>query len=417
MKGHVAIIGAGISGCCTAYYLLKSGYEVSIHDRLPENDTDGCSFINCGYISPSHFVPLAAPGVITKGLKWMFNSSSPLYIKPRLDPELISWLLKFKKSANKELCSKNSKLLLEMNLKSRTLYDELFSEISTEKLYSTGLLILCNTEHGLEEESEVARFANSLGLEAKILSRKETHLMEPEMVPDVVGSVYFPQDNHFYPPGFMKVFRDHLRSSGAIFHFNSTIDEVSINKGSIVSISGNQTEDGADAFVLAAGSWSPELSRQLNLKLPIQAGKGYSLTVQNPEINLHHSAILAERKVALTPFSNALRVGGTMELSGVNHSIRQQRVDAIIKSSSDYLPNVNSSWFEGVKPEHGLRPVSPDGVPYIGKVAHLQNAWICTGHAMLGMSLGPISGQVVTEMIDNDGHHSWSSDLSPHRFS
>ncbi len=412
----VVIIGAGVIGVCSAYYLHRSGRKVTVIDSMPESDQDGCSFINCGYISPSHFVPLAAPGVLTQGLKWMFNSTSPLYIKPRLDADLLRWLWLFARSSRTDQ-DRKCKLLLDLNLESRSLYSELSQDHGFKMgKQDKGLLMLCKSEKALHHEESIAKMSRALGLAAEMKSREEIHAMEPEFLPNVIGGVYFPDDAHLSPVNLVNSMRAYLKKEGVEFLWDSKIIAINANE-EMPSLTLKDKSISAKDVVLAGGSWSAQLAKSVGLKLPLQAGKGYSLTVPSPTKKLHHPAILVEAKVALTPLENAMRFGGTMEINGLNSSINAARVDTIKVKSQSYLNGVDNTWFENVRPQFGFRPVSPDGLPYIGKHPKNRRITFACGHAMLGLSMGPITGKLVADMLQDKASSHAMDLLNPGRFS
>jgi len=392
-KKEISIIGAGVIGLCSAYYLRKAGYSVTVIDRVSVNNSSGCSHINCGYLTPSHFIPLAAPGVVKKGLKWMFNSRSPFYIKPRLNSELIHWLWHFNKSATHKNVDRTQGLLLEMNLLSRDLYQELHIGGLDFEFGRKGLLTVCQTEKGMHAEIGVQKAGAELGLDVQILDQEAVHRLEPDMAPHCIGGSMIAADGHVQPGEFMSAMKKWLVDNGVEFQWAKEVVGI---EGSIVQFSDNESIT-ADQVVLAGGSWSGQLVKSLGLRMPLQAGKGYSMTIQNPAVNLRYPTVLSEAKIALTPFENSLRVGGTMEIAGLDLSISQGRVEAIIEATSTYLPEVKKDWFDGVSVQRGLRPVSPDGLPYIGRVS--DHVIVAAGHAMIGMSLGPITGKMVEGLV------------------
>ncbi|MFT5185617.1 MAG: D-amino-acid dehydrogenase [Flavobacteriales bacterium] len=414
-KKDVVIVGAGVIGLCSAYYLQEAGRNVTIVDRLPESDQGGCSFINCGYIAPSHFVPLANPGVLTQGLKWMFDSKSPLYIKPRLNMELMNWLWLFARSSRQYQDQKN-RLILDLNLESKALFSELekIEGIDTGK-QDRGLLMYCQTEKALHHEMEVAEMSKRYGVDAVQKSRVEIHQMEPDFLPNVVGGVFFPEDAHLNPVKFVNSLRSYLKDQGVEFLWGSSVSALRANDQQC-SIDIGSKEITASQVVIAGGSWSSPLAKSIGLKLPMQAGKGYSLTVKNPEKELRHPAILVEAKIAMTPLEGAMRFGGTMELNGLNPEINATRVNTIKSKSMSYLNGIDNSWFDKVDPQFGFRPVSPDGLPYIGPHPHHKNIVLACGHAMLGLSMGPVTGKLVAGILE-DGYSGHDLKLlRPERF-
>jgi D-amino-acid dehydrogenase len=239
--------------------------------------------------------------------------------------------------------------------------------------------------------------------------------MEPDMKPDVVGGVYFPEDGHVNPEKLMSFLLEALETGGTQVCFGSKVQEIDPQKSSLL-VSGEERVRKFDKFVLAAGSWSPSIASRLGLTIPMQAGKGYSMDVMNPPAMLRRPLVLGERKVAITPFRNSIRFGGTMEISGIHQKVNRTRVRAIQEAAEAYLPVVNQSWFSKVKIEQGLRPVSPDGLPYIGVHPLFPSIIIATGHSMMGVSLGPITGQLVAELADEKPLSLPIEKMKPDRF-
>ena len=420
---HVAIIGAGVIGLCTAYYCARRGHRVTVFDRNPE-ERDGCSFGNAGMVVPSHFVPLAAPGIVALGLKWMWNPESPFYIKPRLDAELVSWAWKFWRAANKRHVARSAPLLRDLQFASRAGFEEL-AELPDNDfgLVERGLIMLCKTQQTLDHESKYAAQANELGVPAQVLDPKQLAELDPDVTMDVAGGIYFPQDCHLSPNRFMAALKRQLDKLGVEFRWNTEMT-VLPHRGSQQSRTrfcrlceqNSSHEIAADEFVLAGGSWSPLLAQELELKLPMQAGKGYSLTLTQPRQLPQLCSILSEARVAVTPMGDTLRFGGTMEIAGLNEEINPVRVQGIIKSAVKYLPGFTPEDFANVQPWCGLRPCSPDGLPYLGRTQSYANLTLATGHAMMGLSLGPISGKLVSEIVSGEQPSFDLTLLNPDRY-
>ncbi|WP_298900619.1 FAD-binding oxidoreductase [uncultured Psychroserpens sp.] len=399
MSKQVVIIGGGIIGLCSAYYLQKEGHQVSIVDQ--SNLDAGASYVNAGYLSPSHIVPLSAPGVMKKGLKWMFDSSSPLYIKPRLERDFLKWTWAFNKSCNANHVSKAIPAIKSITLLSQDLYDDIKQEEGFSFHYEKkGLLMLCQTEKMLDEEIKMADLARQEGLEARAIGLDELSRIEPNATMSVKGATYYQCDSHTTPSEFMEEMKAHLRAVGVQFYKNETVKDLEILDGEIVSIITDKQNLKADEFVLAAGSWSYLLSKKLGLKLLLQAGKGYRINTTRVT-NISVPAILAEAKVAVTPMNGFTRFAGTMEIAGINHDINTARVEAIAKAATQYYPEIILSSEEKRKAASGLRPVSPDGLPYIGKSSKCKNITIATGHAMMGWSMATATGKLVQEIINS----------------
>ncbi len=368
-------------------------------------------------VVPSHFIPLAAPGVISQGLKWMLNPKSPFYLKPRFDPALWSWCWKFFRHANATHVDNSKHLLSTMSLESRQLFLQLAEELDFD-LATRGLMMLCSTEAGLEEESEVAAMADEVGVQAEVCDAARVRELDPEIQMDVVGGVWFSQDCHLDPLIFLEELRKGIHSRGGVF-LDTECKSFTQSNGRVVSI---ETEKGellaAEHIIIAGGAWSGELTNQLGLNIPMQGGKGYSLTLNKPIELPKLCSLLKEARVAVTPMGSKLRVGGTMEICGTDLSVNRKRLQGIIEGFCDFFPAFTSNDFTGLNAWSGLRPCTPDGLPCIGAVPDLQNVTVATGHSMLGLSLGPVTGKLVSDLVTN-GKPGMDVDLlklAPERF-
>ncbi len=433
MSKRIVIIGGGVIGLCCAYYAAKRGHRVTVLDRNSDR-RDGCSFGNAGMIVPSHFVPLAAPGMVALGLKWMWNPESPFYIRPRLSSDLFSWAFRFWRAANARQVAKAAPLLRDLSFASRTYYEELADAINglgDFGLVKRGLLMLCQTPHALEEEAHFAARARELGVPAEVLDAKQTAALDPGITMSVAGSVFFPKDAHLAPNRFMSELQSGCERLGVNFRWNCEVTGTRLGKGRLdavtlqpsmqASASNSPTQEmpgeiEADEVVIAGGVWSPSLADHLRLSLPMQAGKGYSLTLPRPPQLPQLCSILTEARVAVTPMGGSLRIGGTMELGGLNEEINPRRVKGIIRSAQRYFPAFREADFHGIAPWRGLRPCSPDGMPYLGRTAQYSNVIVATGHAMMGLSLGPVTGRIVARLLSGELPEYDLTLLSPDRF-
>ncbi|MGE3109228.1 MAG: NAD(P)/FAD-dependent oxidoreductase [Phycisphaerales bacterium] len=407
---HILIVGGGVIGLCTAHYCRRAGHQVTLLERGGP-DHDCCSLGNAGYVSPSHFIPLAAPGMVWTGLRMMRNPRSPFYIKPRLSLDLMNWGWKFMRACTPQRVERAAPVLRDLNLHSRACYEELSSEWAArgEEFGFTkrGLLMLCKTEQALEHERHLGARGKQLGVPGEFLSPQETAKVEPNLKADILGSVFFPDDCHLTPRKFVPGLAESVQRDGVEIRWNSAAigwETTSGSRGGKRRVSGVRTAAGtleADEYVIAGGSWTPSIGRALGVRLPMQAGKGYSLTMSNPPASKLPSttAILTEARVAVTPMSGTLRFGGTMEIAGMDESITMERVRGIIEAVPKYLPEFSAADFEGIPPWRGLRPVTPDGLPYVGRFGAFENASVAAGHAMLGLSLGPITGKLMSQIL------------------
>ncbi|WP_308993300.1 FAD-dependent oxidoreductase [Mariniflexile litorale] len=410
----VVIVGGGISGLCSAYYLIKEGYSVTILDQ--GDITTGASFINAGYLTPSHFIPLAAPGIITQGLKWMLNSSSPFYIKPRLDLDFFKWAIHFKKSASIHNVEKSIPVLKELNLKSQYLFEEMLTSLDFNFHYEKkGILMAYSSYKNEEEEHAIAERAIKEGLDVSCLNKESLHKIQPVLSDHVIGAVHYKCDSHMTPNHFMLTMKTWLENNGVTFKTNQKVEDFTVKNNSITSVKTNSSIFEADDFVLASGSWTSTLASKLKLKVPIQGGKGYSMDLYR-HTGITIPTILVEAKAAITPMHDFTRFAGTMEFSGNNTIVRKQRVNALANAVKTFYNDIEINEEERAKATSGLRPVSPDGVPFIGKTSKYSNLTIAAGHAMMGWSLGPITGQLVTELVGNKKSSVNLNPLAPERF-
>ena len=412
---RVGIIGGGIIGLSSAYYLAKAGHQVTIIEQSEMKD--GCSFGNAGMIVPSHLIPLAAPGMISKGIRWMFNPSSPFYVKPRLSGDLIKWGYHFYKSATKEHVERSAPALKEISLFSKSMFKQLSTELPFDFGYhERGLLMLYKTKETEHEEMVTAAHANSHGIEAHVISAEEVQKLEPDVRVKVRGGVYFPGDAHITPQLLLNQLIHQLKDNGVIIKAQTAVTDFIIESGKIKLVKTSTEEFLFDEIVLATGSWSALVAAKLNLSLPMQAGKGYSFTLQNVEKNVRIPSIFLEARVAITPMGNTLRFGGTMEITGIDHRISMNRVKGIVDSIPNYYPEMKVDMPKQEEVWHGLRPCSPDGLPYIGRSKKIKNLVIATGHSMMGISLGPGTGKLVSEIIEETKNSISMNAFNPERF-
>ena len=408
MAKSVIIIGGGIIGLCSAYYLQKEGHKVTVIDK--SDFTSGASYVNAGYITPSHIISLAAPGMITKGIKWMFDATSPFYVKPRLDLDFLKWSLAFKRSATKKKVEKAIPIIKDINLLSRELYRDLKSSGDFDFYYQQkGLLMCYQTEKAGEEEWKVGQRAIKEGLKVENLSKEKVQKIEKKVNLNIKGAVYYHSDAHMTPNEFMPQLKAYLKNNGVSILANEEVLDITVSNQKVTGIKTTNLQIKSDEFVIATGSWSQNLAKKLGVKIPIQAGKGYRINTKN-ETNITIPSILTEAKVAVTPMNGFTRFAGTMEIGGINHKINKTRVNSIANAVEKFYPDLKINEQEKEAAKCGLRPLSPDGLPYIGKSSKCTNVTFATGHAMMGWSLGPATGKLVSEIISDKKR---SLDLSP----
>ena len=387
-------------GLCCAYYLNKEGHRVQVLDKSAMDR--GASYVNAGYLTPSHIIPLASPGMMAKGIKWMFDSSSPFYLKPRLDPNFLKWAWQFHRSSTTAKVNRAIPIIAEINILSKELYQELYDsgDLGDFQLVKDGLLMLYKSEKGGKAEFEVMRRVQDLGLAARELSLDELTILQPGLSPEIRGAMHYQCDAHTTPTQLMEKLKGYLLEQGVEIHANTEVEGFSQGDGILKAVKTSNNEFPAEEVVLASGAWSPLLARELGLSLSLQAGKGYRIDIYRPT-PIKLPAILMEAKVAVTPMEGFTRLAGTMEFSGINHQIRRNRVSAIARLAEKYYQGFEVKPQEEGQAACGLRPVTPDGLPYIGRVSSWKNLSLATGHAMMGWSLGPVTGKLISEIISD----------------
>lgn len=391
------IIGGGIVGLFTAYFLQKEGIEVQIVDK--DDLKDNCSTGNAGMIVPSHIIPLAAPGMISKGFSWMFSSKSPFYIHPRLDYKLLQWCMLFFRAANVGQVNRSIPFLKNLSLMSKALYQEFREEHpeSSIALVEKGLMMIYQTESVEKEEIEFAHLARKHGLDVNILTPQDIRKIEPNQEVKARGGIIFPGDAHLDPGALYGFLKSYLEKKGVRFLYNTQVLGFEKSGGQVGAVLTDKGKIELEKAVLCGGSWSGELAQMLGFSLPMMGGKGYSFIQDNvPEIK--QATILTETKVAVSPYGNKIRFGGTMEIAGTNQKININRVKGIFESINRYYPGFEAKFPDENQIWKGLRPCSPDGLPYIGFAPGYSNVLVGSGHSMMGISLAPGTGKILAEL-------------------
>ncbi|GAB3549573.1 NAD(P)/FAD-dependent oxidoreductase [Spirosoma fluminis] len=412
---HVGIVGGGIVGLCSAYYLHKAGHRVTVFDQGPI--ADGCSFGNAGMIVPSHIIPLAQPGMIAKGMRWMLKSTSPFYVKPRLNMDLMRWGWLFYRHATAEHVERSIPVLRDLSLLSKRLFQDLAAngDLSFE-WQERGLLMLYKTVSAEHEMAEEADVANRAGVEARVLNGQQVQDLEPATRVDVRGGVLYPGDAHINPGELVRSLVGYLRKNDVTILENHSVTGFSKSGAHLTAIETAQGAFPVDAVVIAGGAWSPVIAQQLGLNLSLQGGKGYSFMLRNVAKNVRIPAIMLEARATATPMGQDLRFAGTLEVAGTDMTINMNRVRGIAQSINQYYPELPVELPAVDKVWRGLRPCSPDGLPYIGRSDRFDNVVLATGHGMMGLSLGPATGKLVSEVIDQNVSSLDIAPFSPSRF-
>lgn len=405
----VAVIGGGIIGLSSAWYLAKEGHEVVVLDA--SDMEEGCSYGNAGMVVPSHVLPLAQPGMISQGIRWMFKRKSPFYVHPRLSKELLSWGWQFYRHATKEHVNTSKRALLELSLLSKELYEE-HARSGLFEWKDNGLFMLYQTEKTGEEECEAAEIARDLGLEVDFLTANEFQALEQGTTTDLLGAIHYKSDALINPRAFMAFLKADLQQMNVRLYKSTPVSGFQLRGNKVTAIECSNGIVEADEFVLCAGAWTPKLAAQLSIKIRVLPGKGYSFIRERKEGFPALPAILCEGKVAVSPYENTVRFGGTMEITKVgDHRIDMHRVQGITETIRKFYPELSFDNPGASEIWHGFRPCTPTGLPLISKSQTHPNVTIATGHAMMGLSLGPATGKLVSDLIAER-----KSSIDPGRF-
>jgi D-amino-acid dehydrogenase len=397
---HVVIIGAGAVGLCSAYYLAGAGADVTVLDARDVGG--GASRRNAGWIVPSMSGPVPAPGVVLKSLRWMLQRDSPLYIRPSLDPAFIRFITSMLRHCNDQDFDRGMRATLKLNRRTFELFDQLEKDGLSFEHHKQGLLLAFTDEHNLQAHETELQHAAKLGAGPAItLTAAEARSEVPMLSDSVVGAIDCPTERFLSPDSFLDALADGCRARGVTIQTGQTIRAIEKSTTGVVTAVGGIDRWAGDAFVIATGAWSGDLLRKFGSRLPIQAGKGYGFDIPTTDSTVARALYLSEAKVALTPLNGHTRLAGTMGFGGMDERVADRRAHGIVTSARHYL----SGWPGGPVPRawSGLRPMTPDGLPYIGLLPNHDNVVIATGHAMLGITLSPATGDIVRELLI-EGH-------------
>jgi D-amino-acid dehydrogenase len=393
----VVVIGGGVVGLSTAYFALKRGWTVTVLER-DAPAVEGCSHGNAGLVVPSHFVPLAAPGLILTGLKLMLNPKGAFGFRNLWDLQTLGWALRFIRSANPKQVHRAAPFLRNLNLLSKSLYAELDQALGGFQYTPGGLIMACKTKEKLKAEAELVAEAGRLGLSARLLDREGLKEANPDLEWDCEGGVFFDDDGHLSPNALLARLRQEIVHLGGRISWQTEAVGWETSHGAISAVSTTQGPFPGDRFVLAAGAWTPSLTRDLGLRLPMAAGTGCSFSIPATGRILKVPVVLVEARVAVTPMNEGIRFAGTMEVGRPADSMSPARVEGMKEAIVEALPDFTPQDFEGAPAWFGNRPCPPDGLPYLGCVPQHPHVIVASGHAMMGLSLGPASGLAAVEL-------------------
>ena len=402
-QSHVIVIGGGVIGASSAYFLRQAGYRVTLIDKNTLGSQ--CSHGNCGLICPSDALPLASPGAVSSTLKTLFKRHNPLYIKPRVSPRLWLWLVKFALRCNQRHMLQAAEARMPLLESSLHLYQSLIEREQIEcEWQKNGLLYIYKDQAAMDSYQATDEFLTKhFSLSAKRFDTCALSELEPAVAEDIAGGWYYEEDAHLRPDRLMSEWKRVLQ--------NYDVDvleatEVFKFKRKGIKATGVLTRDGvieADKVVLAVGAISPQWEKEIGADLPIQPGKGYSLTYPKPQYSPRIPMIFPQHRVAMTPMQSGYRLGSTMEFSGYDTSINRRRIELLKKGAEPYLREPYGDYVE--EEWYGWRPMIYHGIPIIDTSPRMDNVLVATGHNMLGLSMGPATGKLVSELVAGKPTH------------
>lgn len=410
MSADIVIVGGGVVGAACAYYLREGGAKVTLIEK--GDFGRACSHGNCGYVSPSHILPLCQPGALTRTLKTMFTRNSPVYLKPRVDLRLWSWLWRFARRCNQRDMLEAGKARQALLDSSRQLYGGLFdSQVLTDCDWQTiGLLFVFMSASHFEHYHEVdGLLQREFGLGAKPFAGAELNKLEPALKEGIAGAWLYECDAHLRPDKLMRAWRRALESRGVEIREHCELSKFEKARNKVSALQTTQGRIEADQFIIATGAWTPLMQSELGCSIPIQPGKGYSITMPRPEICPTYPMIFEEHRVAVTPMQDAYRIGSTMEFAGYDGTLNRQRLGILTEGAKLYLKTPTATPF--IEEWFGWRPMSCDGKPLIGRPPGLSNVCLATGHSMLGVSMATGTGKLVSELVLGTDPH-----VDPHPY-
>jgi D-amino-acid dehydrogenase len=412
----VLVIGGSIAGLCCAYFLRRQGAAVTVLERGAIAGPQSCSYGNTGLAGTQGAMPLAEPGVPAQGLRWLLNPESPFYLRPRLDPQLAAWLWRFRRYCTEQAAQRGFRVLLELKQQSLRILRELCAEPVLAPCFAAdGLVVTFKTARAFDKAAGSVPGAVAAGVPLRVLAPAELAALEPGVEFDIHGALYNSEGAYLQVPEFIDRLARLLEGMAVRVRAGTEVTGFEVADGRIRRVRTTRGDCTPDAVVIAAGAWSARCARKLGLRLPLQPARGYTITFPVPRGAPRRPVLLSEGKVAIAPFGDRLRVGGTLELSGLTPSgldgaVPPRRIDGIRRAVQASLPGL--CWPGGAPIWSGLRSCAPDGIPIVGRAPGYANLYLNCGHGHTGMGLAPASGRLLAQLMAGEQP---DADLAPLR--
>lgn len=400
---RVVVVGGGVIGAACAHYLARAGCSVTVVEQGTFGG--GCSHANCGYVCPSHVLPLAAPGALWSTLRTLLMPNSPLKVRFRFDPAMWAWFWKFARNCNRRKMFESAQAIHSLLSSSRALYDELvhgtLDDFEWEEL---GLLFVFHSKHAFDHYAATDRLLrDEFGVGATRYDAHALQQLEPALRPELAGAWHYETDAHLRPDRLMGVWRQVLQTQGVEIREGCPLLGIEPTGRLVKTLVTGDGKIEADQVVVATGAWTPQLAWMLRSSIPIQPGKGYSITMARPQICPRRPMIFEEHRVAITPMDSMFRIGSTMEFAGYDTRLNPRRLQLLRDGAELYLRLPKGA--PELETWYGWRPMTPDSLPYIGRVPAYDNLYVAAGHGMLGVSMSPGTGKLIAEIVTGTTPH------------
>ena len=413
-RASIIVVGAGHIGLSCAHYLRRDGHDVTVIDQGTVGGA--CSQANCGFLVPDHVLPLTTPDAPLRAFLSLFQPRAAFRVKPRLRPDLLRWMIEFGRRCSRRKMLEGGRVLHALLEASIEEHRALLSDPQLDSGWQqNGMLFVFETEEALGKFSDTdVLLTREFGVTARFVDGGDVVAFEPALRDGLAGAYFYDIDGHLQPDRLNASWAALSRSRGVEFIEHCEVTSIDKSAGRVAALNTSQGRLTADRYVFATGAWSRRWSEELGCRIPVEPGKGYSVTMSRPATMPRHPMLMPEKHIGVTPFRDSLRIASMMEFAGFDDSIPDFRIRQLQASAEPYLreptgPDIYKKWY-------GWRPMTWDSLPIIGRVPARDNALIATGHNMLGLTLAPVTGRIVADLVAERATGLPLDAISPHRF-